>query len=115
MDAETDRRKSGVYRHRVGVMSSAPVSVGEAIRQAMDSLGITHRVKEQRVLSEWPKVVGEKIAAVTHANTIRRGELFVSVVHDTWRHRLLFERETIRQNLNRAVGGEAVRLIRFTK
>jgi len=114
-DDETDRRKGGVYRQRAISASVKTVSVGEAIHQAITSLGIEDRLKEQRVLTLWAGVVGEKIAAVTTVDTIRRGELFVSVMYDAWRHRLLFERENIRQKLNRAVGGETVRTIRFTK
>lgn len=94
---------------------SETVSVGEAIRQTVSSLGIEDRLKEQRVLSLWSEVVGENIAAVTQADNIKRGELFVSVIHDAWRHRLLFERDHIREKLNRAVGGDTVRMIRFTK
>ena len=114
-DDETDRRKSGVYRHRIVRASAETVSVGDAIRQAISGLGIEGKLKEQRVLALWAGVVGEKIAAVTQVDTIKRGELFVSVMYDAWRHRLMFERENIRQKLNRAVGGETVRTIRFTK
>ena len=89
--------------------------MGEAIREAVSSLGIENRLKEQRVLSIWPEVVGQKFAAVTQADAIKRGELFVSVAHDAWRHRLLFERDHIRDKLNRAVGGDTVRTIRFTR
>lgn len=125
MDADTDRRKSGVYRHRARGMSSGPVSVGDAIRQVVDGLGMTGRLREQRVLSLWEEVVGEEIAAATQVEgfyygrsqkqsyKIPRGQLVVSVKNSTWRHWLSFQRETIRQNLNRAVGGEVVQMIRL--
>jgi len=112
MDPETDRRKSGVYRHRMVKTSSEPVSVGEAIRQAMDGLGITEKLREQRVISLWPEIVGEEIA-VTTVDDLRWGQLFVSVENATHRHWLSFQRETICENLNRAVGGEVVQMIRF--
>ena len=125
MDAETDRRKSGVYRHRTAGVSSRPVSVGDAIRQVVDRLGMAGRLREQRVLSLWEEVVGEEIAAVTQVEgfyyrpprnqeyKIPRGQLIVSVKNPTWRHWLSFQRETIRRNLNRAVGGEVVQMIRL--
>lgn len=125
MDSETDRRKSGVYRHRARGAASGPISVGNAIRQAVDSLGMTGRLREQRVLSLWEEVVGEEVAAVTQVEgfyygsprnrqyKIPRGQLVVSVKNPTWRHWLSFQRETIRQNLNRAVGGEVVQMIRL--
>lgn len=112
MDAETDRRKSGVYRYRSGPTSD-PVSAGDAIRQVVDSLGLAEKLREQRVLSLWEKIVGKDIAAVTQVNSFRWGQLFISVQNPTWRHRLLFECETIRQNLNREVGGDIVKIIRL--
>lgn len=115
IDAETDRRKSGVYRHRMERPSAKPVPVGEALRQVVASLGLLQKWQEQRALSLWPQVVGERIASVTRAEEVRWGELCVSVVHDVWRQQLSFQRETLRQRLNEAVGSDVVRIIRFTK
>lgn len=112
MDAETDRRKSGVYRYRAGPTSD-PISAGDAIRQVVDSLGLAEKLKEQRVLSLWEEIVGEDIAAVTQVNSFRWGQLFISVQNPTWRHWLRFQCETIRRNLNREVGDEVVKTIRL--
>lgn len=112
MNAETDRRKSGVYKYRTGT-TSEPVSVGDAIRQVVDSLGIAERLKEQRVLSLWEEIVGKDIASVTQVKGFRWGQLSVSVQNPTWRHWLTFQCETIRQNLNREVGGDVVKMIRL--
>ena len=112
MDAETDRRKSGVYRYRSGPTSD-PVSAGDAIRQLVDSLGLAKKLREQRVLSLWEEIVGEDIAAVTQVEGFRWGQLSVSVQNPTWRHWLTFQCETIRQNLNREVGDEVIKTIRL--
>ena len=112
MNAEIDRRKSGIYKYRAGT-TSEPVSAGDAIRQLVDSLGLAEKLREQRVLSLWEEIVGEDIAAVTQAEGFRWGQLSVSVQNPTWRHWLTFQRETIRQNLNREVGGEVVKTIRL--
>ena len=112
MDVETDRRKSGVYRYRAGPTSD-PISAGDAIRQVVDSLGLAEKLREQRVLSLWEEIVGEDIAAVTQVEGFRWGQLTVSVQNPTWRHWLTFQREIIRQNLNREVGGEVVKTIRL--
>ena len=112
MDAEIDRRKSGVYKYRAGA-TSEPVSVGNAIRQVVDRLGIAEKLREQRVLSLWEEIVGIDIAAVTKVEGFRWGQLTVSVQNPTWRHWLRFQCETIRQNLNREVGGDVVKTIRL--
>ena len=112
MDAETDRRKSGVYRYRAGPTSD-PISAGDAIRQLVDSLGLAEKLREQRVLSLWEEIVGDDIAAVTQVEGFRweQGQLTVSVQNPTWRHWLRFQCETIRRNLNREVGGDVVKTI----
>ena len=112
MNAETDRRKSGVYRYRTGPISD-PVSAGDAIRQLVDRLGIAEKLKQQRVLSLWEEIVSKDIASVTQVEGFRGGQLTVSVQNPTWRHWLRFQCETIRQNLNREVGGEVVKTIRL--
>ncbi len=112
MDAETDRRKSGVYKYRAST-TSEPVSAGDAIRQVVNSLGMAEKLKQQRVLSLWEEIVGKDIASVTQVEGFRGEQLTVSVENPTWRHWLIFQRETIRQNLNREVGGEVVKTIRL--
>ena len=117
MNAETDRRKSGVYRYRANATSD-PISAGDAIRQLVDSLGLAKKLREQRVLSlweeiVWEEIVGKDIAAVTQAEGFRWGQLFISVQHPAWNHWLDLQLETIRQNLNREVGGDVVKTIRL--
>ena len=112
MDAETDRRKSGVYKYRTGGTSD-PVSAGDAIRQVIDSLGLAEKLREQRVLSLWEKIVGKDIAAVTRVEGFRWGQLSVSVQNPIQSDSLRYQCETIRQNLNREVGGDVVKTIRL--
>ncbi|MCZ6634323.1 MAG: DUF721 domain-containing protein [bacterium] len=92
-----------------------PTRVGDGIQRVIARLGIETQYQEQRVLAIWPEVVGEVIAKEARADAIRNGALFVSVPHDTWRHRLMFELESFRDRLNKAVGGEVVRFIRLSK
>lgn len=112
MDAETDRRKSGVYRYRSGPTSD-PVSAGDAIRQLVNNLGIAEKLKQQRVLSLWEEIVGKDIASVTRVEGFRGGQLTVSAQNATQSNWLRYQCDTIRQNLNREVGGEVVKIIRL--
>lgn len=115
-DAETDRRKSGVYHHRENRSATQnSVSIGDAIHNAIEKLGLKSKFQEQRALSLWPEIVGEQIASVTEAYRIRHGELLVSVHHATWRYHLMFQRENYRNQINKNLGADVVRLIRFTK
>lgn len=115
-DPETDRRKSGIYSLREARKATQhTVSIGDAIRGAVEKLGLTAKFQEQRALSLWPQIVGEQIAEVTKAYRIHHGELLVSIKHATWRYHLMFERENFRKKINDTLGTEVVRLIRFTK
>ena len=115
-DPETDRRKSGVYSHRkMQKATQHTVTIGDAIRHAVEKLGLTTKFQEQRALSLWPQIVGEQISEVTEAYRIHHGELLVSIKHATWRYHLMFERENFRKKINDTLGSEVVRLIRFTK
>ena len=93
--------------------------LGEGIRRLIASLGLETRLLEQRVLRLWADVAteltGQAVAQETRPETIRRGELLISVRQDALRHRLFFDRERIRKQLNRAVGREVVQSIRFVK
>ncbi len=99
--------------------SDGPIPLGKAIQGLISALGIDGRLLEHRAVLLWEEVVkevaGEEVSRRTRAEGLRRGELLVSVPEDAWRHRLLFERERIRQGLNRAVGREVIRSIRFGK
>jgi predicted nucleic acid-binding Zn ribbon protein len=115
-NAETDRRKTGVYRHRINLLPGASsVTIGDAIRGAIDKLGLSAKFQEHRALSLWPEIVGEQVAEVAKAYQIQHGELRVSVAQATWRYHLMFERENYRNRLNALLGTDVVRLIRFTK
>lgn len=116
IDAETDRRKSGVYRHRSGQNTTqSTVSIGDAIKSSIEKLGLTTKFQEQRALSLWPEIVGEQVASMTKAYQIKHGDLLVSVQNATWQFHLMFERDNYRKQINDALGREVVRLIRFTK
>ncbi len=102
---------------RGGRGGSGPVSLGEGLRRVIAELGIETKILEERAVMLWSEVVAEVVgeggAQMTRPEGIRRGELLVAVKQDAWRHRLLFERERIRERLNRSVGQEVVRSIRF--
>lgn len=118
-DSGFDMDGSGIKAGREVRRGEGPVSLGEGLRRVIAELGIETKILEQRAVKLWPEVVlemvGEDGAQVARLEGIRRGELFVVVKQDAWRHRLLFERERIRERLNCSVGREVVRSIRFGK
>jgi predicted nucleic acid-binding Zn ribbon protein len=87
--------------------------VGSVIDQLLNQLGITNRVREQRVLAEFPDIMGEKFCQRAIAVKIEHGVLFLEAVNSVWRQELFFQKQMIRERLNKALGEEIVREIIF--
>ena len=99
--------------HRSG---AGIVALGEALRQAVQALGIETRLLEERAVMLLPEVMNEFSGvpdAMARSAEIRRGELVIWIKHHAVRHRLLFERDRIQARLNAALGREVVTSIRF--
>ena len=66
-----------------------------------------------RAVEEWAGVVGARIARHTHAVGFREGVLRVEVEGSAWMHELGFLQRKLIQKINRHLGRETVREIRF--
>lgn len=84
-----------------------------ALEALVRRLGLETRLARQRVLAEWDRVVGPEIAARARPVSLAGGELVVAVEHAGWAQQLAFLKAAIIRDLNRAVGSEQVRDIRF--
>lgn len=87
--------------------------LGGTLRRLVDYLGVTARLNEQRVIEFWPDIVGEKIAAVTHARSIKFGVLTIEVVNPSWRQELAYMAPEILTKLNRTMGYSLVKRLKF--
>ena len=88
--------------------------IGDILPAVLKSAGLEQRLREQEILTIWPAVVGEHIAARTSAVKIEKGVLFVRVEHGAWMQELYFkERELIRKLRDSAPGIECHK-IRFS-
>lgn len=70
-------------------------------------------VRKYDVLAEWPKIVGEKIAAEASAEKIENKVLKVSVLNSAWRQELTFRKREILEKINTYFGEEIVKDIQF--
>ena len=89
------------------------VSAGDALRAFLDDAGLLETVARYRAVVMWPEVVGPQIAAVTSAQRLEHGVLFVGVSTAPWRTELTMRRGEIARKINAAVGSEVVKDIRF--
>ena len=88
-------------------------SLGAVVGRLVDRMGYGARLSEQKAVEVWPEVVGETIAAVTKAISIKEGTLKVKVLNATWKNELFYDRDQIRSKLNRVLKRELVTEIKF--
>lgn len=88
--------------------------LGDLLPSILKQLGLEQRFKDQHVLSLWPSVVGEELAARTKATKIDRGVLYVQVDHGAWLQELHFIEEEIIGKLRKLAPGVTIKSIRFS-
>jgi len=87
------------------------ISLG--LGQLVKQLGLGERLRQQRVLDEWARMVGERIAAVSRPERIQDGVLYVRVSSASWRMELLFQKALILEKIATALGEDLVKDIRY--
>jgi predicted nucleic acid-binding Zn ribbon protein len=66
-----------------------PAHVADLLTRVFRSAGIEKRMAQARVLAEWPEMVGERVAAVAAAESVRDdGILLVDVKTSAWAQEL---------------------------
>lgn len=83
-----------------------PKKVRETLQKYLDKAGIAEKIEAASVVPEWPRLVGDGIAAVTTPLRVSNGVLIVSVRSSAWMSELkLMEREIIKRlNADRTRG-----------
>ena len=66
-----------------------------------------------QAVEEWPRLVGPRVARHTRAVAFREGTLRVEVEGSAWMHELGFLKRDLIRNINRHLGSELVRDVRF--
>lgn len=88
-------------------------SLGDALDQLIEKLGIGKKLREQDVFILWTEAVGERIANVATPLRIHQGTLFVSVKTGPWRNELTMRKKEIIDRINSSLSEEIVRDIKF--
>ncbi len=94
--------------------SNNPEQIGKILTKNLRNLGIERRLKEENIVLNWSRLVGERIASRANPLRVRDSILFVSVENASWRNELFFMKRKIIEELNRSVRGNVIRDIVFT-
>lgn len=79
----------------------------------LQQLGLADGAAGWRAVTDWPEVAGARIAKHARAVSFRDGTLNVEVEGSAWMHELGFLRRDLVRNLNRHLGADVVRDVRF--
>jgi len=94
--------------------SNNPEQIGKILTKNLRNLGLDRRLKEESIVLNWNRLVGERIASKANPLKVRDSILFVSVENASWRNELFFMKRKIIEELNRSVKGNVIRDIVFT-
>jgi predicted nucleic acid-binding Zn ribbon protein len=94
--------------------AASPIrSLGDAISELIETLGIKKKLREQEVFSLWDEAVGDRIASVAKPTRIVQGTLFISVKTGVWRNELNMRKQEIVKRLNEVLNEKIIRDIKF--
>lgn len=88
--------------------------IGNVFAELFRDLGIDKAIEQNKAVVDWPEIVGERVAEVSHAEKIEKGVLFVKVESPVWRNELSFMKRNLIENINKALKKNIVKDIKFT-
>jgi len=92
----------------------SPARVGPLLDRILSGYGLAHELNGWRIVVNWARLTGAKIASVSKAVRFRDEVLVVSVPDASWRQQLSLEVEAILRKIHSFEGGEVVKRIHFT-
>jgi len=84
-----------------------------AITALLKNNNLEKGVNQNNALLIWESTVGKKIAQNTNPDNVEHGVLTIKVKSPTWRQELIFEKQKILKKLNKKLGKNTIREIRF--
>ncbi len=90
-----------------------PENIGAVLQNLLRNLGLEKRMKEQDLIINWEKIVGNNIAENTKPFKIEGAKLFLKVKSSAWRNELFYLKKDILQKLNQSAKQELVKDIIF--
>jgi hypothetical protein len=90
-------------------MAGTIPSLKQALEQSLHELGIERRLKAERIMLLWPKIVGPAVAKIAGPTQCKNGILFIDVADHMWMQELKFQERDLVGRCNAALGEPLVR------
>lgn len=93
--------------------TSAPLRVGDILKEAMKRRNIPVDIGSGKIVSDWENTVGPVISQQTRPEKIRNRTLYLTVSSPIWMQQLQFMKKELLEKVNAALQKEAVSDIFF--
>ncbi len=90
-----------------------PQKVGEIVRTVLSGRGYLRQCLEAEVISNWPDIVGERIADVTECTDVKKGVIYVKVSSSSWRNEISFLKKEIIDKIKKETRCKTIKDIAF--
>lgn len=90
-----------------------PSFLGDILSGCLNQPGLRSKMREQKILDAWDRVVGKAIKEVTQPARVRNRILQIRVINSVWMQELQFHKPLVIQKLNEFLGEPAVQDLRF--
>lgn len=92
---------------------SEPMSIANVLEVIKERQKLSRRLDEHRAMEVWDEIAGSAIASETTAREVRDGVMYLTIPSAALRQELNMHRSTIMEDINRLVGREIIRDLRF--
>ena len=90
-----------------------PQKLGDILRSVLSERGYLKQCLEAEIISQWPDIVGEKIADVTECTDVRNGIMYVKVSSSSWRNEISFLKKEIMDKIKKETRCKTIKDIIF--
>lgn len=88
-------------------------TLGDALQQLVQSLGIEKQVEQYKIFDVWNDVVGQQVAKVAQPERLQNGVLIVNVNNAPWRNELTFRKREILEKIHERTNSNSITDIKF--
>jgi predicted nucleic acid-binding Zn ribbon protein len=88
-------------------------TLGDALQQLVQSLGIEKQVEQYKIFDVWNDVVGQQVAKVAQPERLQNGVLIVNVNNAPWRNELTFRKREILEKIHERTNSKSITDIKF--
>ena len=87
--------------------------LNSAIKNFLEKNGLEKGVNQNKSIELWPDIVGEKISKTTKPQAVESGTLIIKTKNSAWRQELIFKQSEILESINKKLGKNTIKAIRF--